>query len=903
MVRTCRKCRRVNPGEAAYCYHDGALLDGHDGGPADVGSQLFTAPFVLPTGRSCRNFKELAVALHDDPENAHRLFHRGHLETFLGAQGRTDLADAAHAAAHAAARTPEREQALDEFLERLPGAALRPARLHVEPTAIDLGTVRPGEDRRTEVVLRNEGARLLSGSATCGAAAWVALGDGPPLRQKLFQINDKIILPVRVIGRQLGARNAPQETTIRVETNGGTAEVRVRLFAPVRPFPEGVLAGATSPRQLAEKAREAQNEAAVLIASGAVARWYESNGWVYPVAGPTATGPAAVQQLFEALGLARPPRLELGEESVELRGRPGEKVEYVLSVVSQENRPAVAHGASDQPWLHVGAPVFRGRSVFLPLLVAAVPMRPGETLQAVVSIIANGGKRFTVPVRLAVGARTAVPPPPVVPLRPAAALPPAVQPPPVAVLLPPVVPPPAPVAPPPRAPLHAPTRPVSPSRSSPTLMFALAGLLLLALLAMAGWDYFRPEPKPPTPPVAPPDDSPRLEIRFHDAKKDDVLEKLWFPDSHPSMRFGLVMLQDGKPVGDGAGVRRLTFDPWGRTDNVCIRFGKTEERLFGGGPGHWEAMADKGWKDDQGKPHDGVRSVWVFDGVRVRVTQFVELVRGEQSGLLDTCRVRYRLENQDNKVHTVGARFLLDTFIGGNDGVPFTIPGDAGLCDTLKDLPSQARDKKVPDFLQALEKPDLAHPGTVAHLRLKLEGLEPPSRVTLGAWPNRKLGVLDQKANGPATLWDVPLASMKSLGLDDSAITMYWPDEPLPPGKSREVGFEYGLWNLAGKGGRLAATVDGAFRPDGQLTVVAYVAAAGGKEDETLTLSLPPGFDILEGDKTQAVPRPPPGAKAANLPVTWKVKAGPVGKYEFKVESSAGPSQPLPVEIKQQIFN
>ena len=44
-----------------------------------------------------------------------------------------------------------------------------------------------------------------------------------------------------------------------------------------------------------------------------------------------------------------------------------------------------------------------------------------------------------------------------------------------------------------------------------------------------------------------------------------------------------------------------------------------------------------------------------------------------------------------------------------------------------------------PDFLQALEKPDLAHPGTVAHLRLKLEDLkETPVRVTLGAWPNEK---------------------------------------------------------------------------------------------------------------------------------------------------------------------
>ena len=32
-------------------------------------------------------------------------------------------------------------------------------------------------------------------------------------------------------------------------------------------------------------------------------------------------------------------------------------------------------------------------------------------------------------------------------------------------------------------------------------------------------------------------------------------------------------------------------------------------------------------------------------------------------------------------------------YIGGNDGVPFTIPGETDLCDTLKDLPKEAKEK------------------------------------------------------------------------------------------------------------------------------------------------------------------------------------------------------------------
>ena len=286
------------------------------------------------------------------------------------------------------------------------------------------------------------------------------------------------------------------------------------------------------------------------------------------------------------------------------------------------------------------------------------------------------------------------------------------------------------------------------------------------------------------------------------------------------------------------------------------------------------------------------------------MTQFVELVRGEQSQLLDTCRVRYLIQNRDDKDHQVGIRFLLDSFIGGNDGVPFTIPGESNLCDSMMDLPNQAQDKKIPDFLQALEKPDLADPGTIAHLRLKLENLEPPARVTLGAWPDEKLRVLVRKnADGPLTLWDVPMLPMKSLDPNDSAITIYWQEQILKPGTQREVGFEYGLWNLASQGSQLAATVDGAFRPDGELTVIAYVnRSAQANKAGTVTLTLPEGFTLLAGTETQTVPLLPKDARSDNYPVTWKVKAGPTGQYELTVKSGAGLSQTLSLNIKKPIF-
>ncbi len=428
----------------------------------------------------------------------------------------------------------------------------------------------------------------------------------------------------------------------------------------------------------------------------------------------------------------------------------------------------------------------------------------------------------------------------------------------------------------------------------------LAGcLLIVVLLGAALRDYLAPAAADGGPPAEQLDPVPRIAIRLHDAKKDDELERLWLTDPQPTRRFGVVTLHNGKEVGQGVALQRLTFDPWGRTNNACLRFDHTDERLFGGARGRWQQSAVPNWTDERGT-HDGVKSVWVCEDKKVEVTQFVEMVRGEQSRLLDTCRVRYQIENRDSKEYTVGIRFLLDTYIGGNDGVPFTIPGENELCDTLKDLPAQAKDKKVPDFLQALEKPDLAHPGTVAHLRLKLEEAEPPVRVTLGAWPNEKLRVLVRKnADGPSTLWDVPLLSMKSLDLNDSAIVLYWPEQPLKPGQKRDVGFEYGLWDLASEGSRLAVTVDGVFRPEGELTVVAYVNTGGSDhEDETVTLTLPDGFRLLQGTDTQLVPQQRRDAKTGNRPITWKVRAGSVGKYQLTVKTGSGSSKSIPVEIK-----
>jgi hypothetical protein len=174
VTQKCKRCRRLNPTEAVYCYFDGVLLEGRAGGdtPADgsainIGARPFTVPFVLPSGHACANFLQLATACHQHQAGALDLLRKGHFETFFAAQGRLDLA----AAAHAAARATNPERGLDDFLGRLP-VPLTPARLRVEPALLDLGTVRVGEDRCAELTLHNTGMRLLYGSAECTPPGW-----------------------------------------------------------------------------------------------------------------------------------------------------------------------------------------------------------------------------------------------------------------------------------------------------------------------------------------------------------------------------------------------------------------------------------------------------------------------------------------------------------------------------------------------------------------------------------------------------------------------------------------------------------------------------------------------------------------------------------------------------------
>jgi hypothetical protein len=387
------------------------------------------------------------------------------------------------------------------------------------------------------------------------------------------------------------------------------------------------------------------------------------------------------------------------------------------------------------------------------------------------------------------------------------------------------------------------------------------------------------------------------------------------------MRFGLVMLTDTDNQGNP---KKLTYDLSGRTNNTCLRV-DNRDVLFGDARfGQWDERAVRRWQDERGTEHEGMRSVWSLARPAVRVTQTVEVVAGEVTqgfkGRLvryrDTCLVRYRIENADTAEHSIGLRFLLDTYIGGNDGVPFVIPGEAGLCDTQKEFNGP---QEVPGYIQAQEFGDLTNPGTVAHIQFQLGSpIEPPGRVTLGAWPDGRLGLWfrDKRAAEGLTRWEVPVWPIQTITEEgqrrgqrlpaDSAVTIYWEPRSLKAFECREVGFAYGLGKVSAPkadGSNFLLTGDAGVVEGREFRVQAIVSRPA--PDQTLTLTLPAGLELAGG--TPAAQRVAPVAADAarqSSTVTWQIRALREGVYRVSVKSDPGGSQRHPVRVgrKSGIF-
>jgi hypothetical protein len=202
----------------------------------------------------------------------------------------------------------------------------------------------------------------------------------------------------------------------------------------------------------------------------------------------------------------------------------------------------------------------------------------------------------------------------------------------------------------------------------------------------------------------------------------------------------------------------------------------------------------------------GMKSSWQFPE-RIVVSQTLELVSrqpvvvGEDyKTFLDTCLIRYKIENRDDQPHNIGMRFLLDTrrflldtLIPDKDEPYFALPGQIGLLNS----PQEYEGDRVPDFVQVLGKANLRDPGAVARIVFRLgKMMEAPGKVAITRRP--KLG--DFKSTDPGK-YEIPTKDSEGTSLigfqNDSAVVLYWKETILEKRAVRELGFSYGVSSLS----------------------------------------------------------------------------------------------------------
>jgi hypothetical protein len=398
----CPRCRRANPDAAVFCYFDGAELQAANGrrAPLVLSGQL-ARTFIFPSGRRCESFDELAQACQAEWGAARDILRRGGFKSFLESVGRMDLGRLAQEAmAH-----PDPDAALTAFLDGLPVLRSRTPQLDLVPRRLNLGTLHQGESREVPLTIVNQGQGVLQGTltladGTAGDHKWLSVvGSGGKTQCHLYAPRQQhITLKVDASGLPAGQTYAGKLTVI---TNGGVAEVPVRMEVGARPFPRPPFAGARNPRELAERMKRKPHAAAPLLEAGEVQRWFVANGWHYPAQGPSATGVAAVQQFFEAMGWTRPPVVRISEPEVRMAPYPPELIRWQVTLFTESKKWVYGQVESDSLWLKVLTPAVGGaRRAEIFFEVDSSLLTADRTYTGQVTVRANGGQVVPIGVRV-----------------------------------------------------------------------------------------------------------------------------------------------------------------------------------------------------------------------------------------------------------------------------------------------------------------------------------------------------------------------------------------------------------------------------------------------------------------------------------------------------------------------
>jgi len=223
----------------------------------------------------------------------------------------------------------------------------------------------------------------------------------------------------------------------------------------------------------------------------------------------------------------------------------------------------------------------------------------------------------------------------------------------------------------------------------------------------------------------------------------------------------------------------------------------------------------------------------------------------------------------------------MDVFIVNNDGALFAAPNHPGqVLDGV-----ELKGKKVPDYLQFLQQPNLKNPGFVAHMTLNFgRAYDMPDRAVL-----TRLGAFRDQWN---------LQAIQAMG--DSAMGVYWEPKDVKAKSKRQIAYAYGAGVASSPegDGHVNLVLGGSFEPGKLFSVAAYVQAPA--QGQSLTLELPAGMERVEGRQIQPVPMGV-AEEEGNAMVLWKCRVLRTGQHIVRVRSSTGVTQAKIVTITRPV--
>lgn len=608
-------------------------------------------------------------------------------------------------------------------------------------------------------------------------------------------------------------------------------------------------------------------------------------------------GPGGIQQFFEALGVAKAPKVDFSHKALNLDGATGKTVEAAIEVNTAERKVVYGWATSDAPWVEVGKTKITGKTAKIPLTFR-IPNPAPPMLETTLHVVGNGGQKLDVPVKIKVaGGKTGVKAPvkeefvnleiveeekplavAVLDDDPVSAIEAAPKPKPL---------PSTPAAVAEDSPFALAEGP--PIRSSPAsvsseslpkgdkrlplvvrLVFhvipvAILFVILLALLVVDVFSKAPPQKKVEGSGSSQIDDSevdknPLIKLEFDEGRRDK--------DFNDTMNWAVHKINPRDPKAERV---KLNYYDNGSGNNIIVKI-DNKDYVFGEPPasGQWYKDKDVDYRNGgvaEGK-YGGKKRTFEFSG-NIRVTQtvtiepsdLIEVKPGEYKRLLATALVRYKIENKDKGTRKVGMRILMDTYINDRDDVPFLLPG----------VPEPVKDKRrlegaeIPGFVQVIEKESVRDPGIVLHLGLRIsDKIEPPSKFILTRYPHYGF-----------KKWEVPYEDFTKPGEPggDSSVVLIWDPKDIPAKSSRELGFTYGLGTIAAESDKIGMTIGGPFQAGTDLTVVALVADS---KASSVTIKLPTGMSTKD-PPTQKVP---PIVRGRASPITWRVHTATAGQRQ-----------------------